>query len=99
MPGFQTPKVDYLFISEGCEDCTLIKIMLRDDATYGEVVAADGSVLAVIHTYSNEGARATLDKFGLNDKFTPCLLSHGGYSTDEVDHIIDYLQSQHYTRQ
>ncbi|MBD3406192.1 MAG: hypothetical protein GF411_08790 [Candidatus Lokiarchaeota archaeon] len=99
MQGFQASKIDYLFISENCDDCALIKIMLKEDATYGEIVALDGSVLAVINAYSNEGSRIVLDKFGLNDKFIPCLLTHGGHKTDDVDEIINYLQSQHYTHQ
>lgn len=61
--------------------------MFEDD-----VEGKDGQTLTVIHTFSNDGTRDILDIFGLEDDFTPVLLTYDHSVINKTDDIITYLK-------
>lgn len=89
---------DQLFMMHSCPDCARIKAVLSRDAIYDDDFrGANGQVLNVFYAFSNNGARALLDNFGLCSYFTPVLVTHRGRVLDDAKRIIAYLRQQRMT--
>jgi len=57
----------------------------------GSIVGVDGQVLTVISTFSDIGTRDILDVFGLEDKYSPVLMTYCDDVIDNPEEIISYL--------
>jgi len=88
---------DILFITWNCPDCTRIKGEFEKFNLYAfedDKVGRQGQSFIVIQTYSNVGARYSLNDIGGfgDEDFTPALLTHKGQRMTDPDKIIIYLR-------
>jgi len=87
--------IDRLFLALNCADCGMIKAELdfntvMDDDFRGKL----GQQFHVLSALSNDASRELLDKYDLNDCFTPVLLKDNGQIIDDQSDIILYLREQ-----
>ena len=85
---------DYLFVTQNCDECDLIKSIIKPEVFQDDTHGNSGQLLVIVHTYSNAAVRHILDHFGLVGKFTPVILSYTGQTIDSIESIIAYLQEQ-----
>lgn len=90
---------DKLFLAWNCPNCTRVKMHISDTMFRDDVIGKCGQTLTVIHTFSNNGTRDILDIFGLEEYYTPVLLTNDDKKITNPDDIINYLKEQNLTNQ
>jgi hypothetical protein len=75
-----------------CPECSEIKSRLHQDAIFSDDFSGTNDrKLLVYHTFSNVACRDLLDKYGLQGRFTPVLLTSDGVVIDDVSGILSHL--------
>ena len=83
---------DKLFMAWDCSDCATIKQHIQKLMFDDDVCGISGQTLTVVYTFSNNATRNILDIFGLDDHYTPVLLTHNDEIISNADEIIAYIQ-------
>jgi len=86
-------RIDLLFLSRGCPECAPVRAALDMDAVEeDEFRGAEGQELMVFGAMSDRGARRLLDRFDLQGKFTPLLVTHDGKVWEKPNQIVGHLR-------
>ena len=85
-------KLDRLFMTWNCDECVSVRALLTHEAVFGELDGNDGQGLVVVYAFSDDGARELLDRFDMDDVFTPAVLTHRDEVIDGVDEVNNRLE-------
>lgn len=88
---------DKLFLAWNCPECVRVKSHISKMMFEDDFVGKNGQTLTVIHTFSNDGTRDILDIFGMEDVFTPALLTNDSAVISGTEDIISYLKDNNLT--
>lgn len=86
-------KIDRVFLSRDCPDCAVVRAELDMNAVMeDDFRGTEGQKLYVFGALSSDSARELLDKYELQDFFTPVVQTHDGKKFFKVKNILSHLR-------
>jgi hypothetical protein len=91
--GESMDKIDRIFLSRNCPDCTVVRAEMDMNAVMeDDFRGAEGQKLFVFSALSDEATRELLDTFGVKELYTPVVETHDGKRYFRVKNILSYLK-------
>lgn len=86
--------IDRIFLSRNCPECSVVRAQMDMNAVMDDDFRGkDGQCLYVFSALSDEATRELLDKFSLEQYYTPVLVTHDGRVLDKVKNILSHMTS------